>query len=330
MRDGKNSLGVVLSGAGVMRRDIEDPTCQRECEDCPLKGVTPDDCAGSCINCSYSRFCPCGNRFIYPQLVALSRSEATDITEVPIGSVRDDLLPHPPLVRYDKSMIRILGRILQVVGQPRPVIVRPRSSPQRQGYRLVGNADIFLAAKALRLDRVLARIEELTDYEARVRFYCCELLRLDLSWENQARCLLALEEAYRERHYLPPSVATLASLSGLTRSRTRDLLHGIALLRRHNLEDGTIPFPTLLRSVREAYPEAIQRELIRGLAKGQWTRRRANGYAAVRLRDRTLRAGKAEIRVTSLADLSPTTGKGRMPPVVKNEGLLVGAGVGGR
>ncbi len=333
MRDNRNSLEVAIIGVGTMRRDIEDPTCQKECGDCPLKGVTPDDCAGNCRKCPYSRFCPCGNRFIYPQLVGLAQVKTRDVTDVPIASVRDDPLPPPPLVRYDEAMIRILGRILRVKGQPRPVIVRPRNGLQKQGYHLVGNVDIFLAEKALRLDHVLVQIEELTDYEARVRFCRYELLRLDLSWENQARYLLALQEVYREWHCFVPSVATLASLSDLTRSRTRDLLHGITLLNRHNLEDGMIPFPTLLRSVRDAYPEAIQRELIRGLIKGNWTRRRANGYAAAALSDLTLHIaniGRTEINVASLADVPPTRGNGRVLPPVKSEALIAVAGVGGR
>lgn len=272
-----------------MRRDIDDPMCQRDCHICPLQGVTPRDCPGDCLDCPYSRFCPCGNRFIYPQLAQLasSTSHILGAWEVPIGSIRQDMLPHPPIANYDSAMVRILGRIFQLIGQRKPLVLAPHNTARQQCYRLVGGLDVLLAAKALGWKHVLAHIVELSQYEASVQFYRCELQRLDLSWENQARCLLALRNVYRRRYHCWPCLATLGTLSGLTKSRTRDLLHGVALLKRHGISDGTIPFPTLLRSVRATYPEAVQRDLIHGLVEGGWTRRRATSYAKGRMQERT-------------------------------------------
>ncbi len=164
-----------------MRRDIDDPMCQRECRDCPLQGITPKDCPGNCLDCPYSKFCPCGNRFIYPQLVGLAYSSGhiAASQRIPIAAIHRDMLPRHPLAEYDKAMIRILGHILQLIGQPRPVVVIPLKAPC-QSYRLVGGMDILLAAHALSWSQVLADVAELSQHEASVQFYRGELQRLDL------------------------------------------------------------------------------------------------------------------------------------------------------
>lgn len=211
------------------------------------------------------------------------QSQAVEVREIAIDSIRDDPLPDVSVVAHDAAMLQILGRIVELFGQARPVIVAPQKGIAQQRYRLVGGMDIFLAVRDIGYKQVLAWVTELSDYDAAMQFYRCELLRLDLSWENQARCLLALQELYRQRHYFQPSLHALGILSGLESSRIRDLLHGIALLQRYNLGDGTIPFPTLLRSIRPSYPEALQKELVRGLVEEEWTRRRATSYAVDKL-----------------------------------------------
>lgn len=240
------------------------------------------------MDCPYAEYCPCGNRFIHPQFgqLAQSPSESVQAQEVPISAIHRET-PRTPVADYDKAMIRILARVLKVLGQPRPLIVTPLKG-QQQAYRIVGGIDILLAAIALGCKNLLAQVIELNDYEAAVQFYRSELLRLDLSWENQARCVLAIQGLYHERHPLLPSLATLSTLSGLSTSRTRDLLHGITLLKRHRLSDGLIHFPTGLRSVRLTYPNGMQRELIRGLADEGWTRRRATSHATAKRRKQTL------------------------------------------
>ncbi|TAK36115.1 MAG: hypothetical protein EPO21_03975 [Chloroflexota bacterium] len=295
---------------GRMRRDITDRMCQRECADCPLQGVTPGDCPGDCMGCSYSEYCPCGNRFIHPQFDQLAGGQArsAQAQEISIEHIRRDT-PKPPVAEYDKGMIRMLARVLKVLGQPRPLIVKPQKGNQLK-YRIVGGMDILLGAIALGWKNVSAQVIDLDDHEAAMQFYRAELLRLDLSWEDQARCVLAIQDLYHERHPLPPSLATLSTLSGLSPSRTRDLLHGITLLKKHRLSDGTIPFPTLLRSVRLTYPEAMQRELIRGLVDEEWTRRRATSHATSRIRKQTL-------NVVGQDD-GNSSGNGRPSPVSVN------------
>ena len=301
-----------FGGLGKMRRDIEDPRCQRDCSDCALDGVTPEDCQQDCPGCPYFKLCPCGNRSIYEQVAQLTRDaiETARCREVSIESIRHDMLPRPPVVPYDKAVVHMMRRIVRRIGQGRPLVVAPQKGTPPVTYRLLGGLDILLAAKALGRTRVFVQIVEPSECEAKVEFYRYELRRLDLSWENQARCLLALEEMHRERHYISPSLPTLSGLSGLTLSRTRDLLHGIRLMKKHNLNDGTIPFPTLLRSIRPSYPQAIQRELIQGIINGEWTRRQAVGHATAEMRRKKTQMGERKIQKarTSLAlDHHPTT-----------------------
>ncbi len=268
-----------------MRRDVENPMCVKACKSCRLDVVIPQDCPGRCGRCRYSRYCPCGNRSIHPQILPMVDGESKPAAgrEITVDSIRYDSLPGTSLAACDEAMLKILGRIIKRFGQPRPVIVAPEKGAARHDYGLIAGIDVFLAVRDLGQRGVLARIADLDEYRAAVQFYRYELLRLDLSWENQARYLLALHDLYRARQYFSPSVPTLSALSGLPMARIRDLLHGITLLKGHNLSDGTIPFPTLLRPIRTAYPEILQKEVIRGLVEEGWTRRRATEYAAERL-----------------------------------------------
>ncbi|MDA8188235.1 MAG: hypothetical protein M0T85_08850 [Dehalococcoidales bacterium] len=320
-----------------MRRDVENPMCLRECEKCRFQGVIPQDCPGKCLRCRYSRYCPCGNRFIHPQLMPMAKKESksAEIREIAIDSIRYDSLPGTYIVACDEAMLKILGRLIRRFGQPRPLIVSPEEVAAQYRYRLVGGMDIFLAVRALGQRGVLARIAKLDEYKATVQFYRYELMRLDLSWENQARYLLALHELYRERQYFPPSLPTLSALSGVPMSRIRDLLHGIELLKSHNLSDGTIPFPTLLRPIRTTYPEALQKEMIRGLVEEGWTRRRATEYAAERLTVGSNDAGKAKAMDRefhlNLVDVSLTrSGNEHLLQPARNARLALTAAGGGR
>ncbi len=116
-------------------------------------------------------------------------------------------------------------------------------------------------------------------------------------------------------------------------SRIRDLLHGITLLDKHNLSDGTIPFPTLLRPIRTTCPEALQEEIIRGLVEEGWTRRRATEYAAERLTVGVSALGKAMERERhgNLVDVGlAKSGNGQVPQPGRGAGLALGAAGGGR
>lgn len=317
-----------------MRRDVENPMCLRECESCWFQGVIPEDCPGRCGRCRYSRYCPCGNRLIHPQLLSLVDGESKPMAgrEIPLDSIRYDSLPGISLATYDEAMLKILGRIIRRFGRPRPVTVEPEKWAARPSYRLIAGIDVFLAVRGLGNRGVLARIADLDEYRAAVQFYRYELLRLDISWENQARYLLVLEDLYRERHFFSPSLPALSALSGLPTSRIRDLLHGIALLKSHNLSDGTIPFPTLLRPIRTTYPEALQKEMIRGLVEEGWTRRRAMKCAAERLTVGISDAGKVMDRKLQidLVDVRlpiPGDGQGFQ---AKDAGLALVAAGGGR
>ena len=318
-----------------MRRDVENLMCLRECGTCRFRGMTAQDCPGSCRRCPYSRYCPCGNRFIHPQLMPMvnKESKSTGAREIAIDSIRYDLLPGTSVAACDEGMLKILGRIIRRLGQPRPLTVTPEKGAAQHRYRLIGGMDVFLAVRDLGQRDVLARIVELSEYKAAVQFYRCELLRLDLSWENQARSLLALHDLYRKRQYFSPSLPTLGALSGLPMSRIRDLLHGIALLKSHNLSDGTIPFPTLLRPIRTTYPEALQKEIIRGLVEEGWTRRSATDYAAGRLTVGVSDMGKAVEREIppNLVDVSlPRPGHERVFQPTEDAGLALGTMGGGR
>ncbi|MCL5960217.1 MAG: hypothetical protein M1358_13055 [Chloroflexi bacterium] len=252
---------------------------------------------------------------------------------MPIDSIRYDSLPGSSLAAYDEAMLKILGRIIRRFGQRRPVIVAPERGATRHDYRLIAGIDVFLAVRALDRRGVLARIADLDEYRAAVQFYRYELLRLDLSWENQARYLLALHDLYRMRHFFPPSHPTLSALSGLPMARIRDLLHGLTLLKEHNLKDGTIPFPTDLRPIRTTYPEALQKEMIRGLVEEGWTRRQAMKFAAERLTVGSSNVGKATGREVhlSLVDIGLTgTGKGQVLQPTRDAGLALSAAGGGR
>ena len=242
-------------------------------------------------------------------------SEFAEVREIAIDLIRHDSLPGTSLAACDQAMLKILGRIIQRFGQMRPLLVSPDRDAAQHRYRLIGSVDVFLAVRELGRKEVQARIANLSEYNASVQFYRSELLRLDLSWENQARYLLALEDLYRERRFFSPSLPTLSALSGLPMSRIRDLLHGITILKSHGLSDGTIPFPTLLRPIRPTYPEALQKEMIRGLVEERWTRRRAMECAAERLTVGISDAGKAMDRKLQidLVDVSlpiPWDGRG--------------------
>src|SRR3990172_12499718 len=87
-----------FGGLGKMRRDIEDPRCQRDCSDCALDGVTPEDCQQDCPCCHYFRLCPCGNRSIFEQVAQLSQDNGNTVKckDIPIELIRPDILPCPP------------------------------------------------------------------------------------------------------------------------------------------------------------------------------------------------------------------------------------------
>ncbi len=318
-----------------MMRDVENPMCLGDCKNCPFQGVIPQDCPGRCARCRYSRYCPCGNRFIHPQLMPLVRKEpkSAEVREIALDAIRIDSLPGAPLVVCDEGMVKILGRFIRKFGQPRPIVVSPEKVAGQHHYRLVGGMDVFLAVRDLGQREVLARITDLSEYKTAIQFYRCELLRLDLSWENQARCLLALHDLYRERQYFPPSLPALSALSGLSKARIRDLLHGIALLNKHGLADGAVPFPTLLRPIRPTYPEALQREMIRGLVEEEWTRRRVAEYAAGRLTigvSDTAKTMSSDPRLSLIDVRLQSQGNGRIPQLASNAGLALNAAGGGR
>ncbi len=148
-----------------MRRDVENPMCLKECGTCPFRGVIPRDCPGGCRRCPYSRYCPCGNRSIHPQLTPMidKESRSAEAREIAIDSIRYNPMPGTSLAACDEAMLKILGRIIRRFGQPRPVIVALEKGASRYDYRLVGGMDIFLAVRDLGQREVLARPADLDE-----------------------------------------------------------------------------------------------------------------------------------------------------------------------